>query len=824
MDIKGSDVEKAGLLHDIGKIFQRAEQSRDTHSVIGERTLRPFFHHQDNPILTAVSHHHKKALEKETLPADDISYIIYEADNLASALDRRSAGKKYGMKFDGTLPLCNLFNIFNREGTTDYSAYAVQSIDAEKRPLPYPAPQKTIHNTPPHYQEVGRQLTQAFTELSPEDMTVSELLQLLEKTTTYIPSSTDLQEIPDISLYDHQKLTAALAVCIWHYLNDHNLHDYASCCYGTQQDMMRKVPMYLMVSGDISGIQKFIYTIPSKGALKSLRGRSLYLDILLEDIVDEILTACDVSRTCLLYTGGGHFYMILPNTQHVKDVLAAFSSQLDEWFLHYYGTQLYMALAYTECSAMDFSIDGIGAGKVFQQVSRELGKAKLCRYEESQLEQLFDPQSVYNKVIDAERECAICHTSTKRLRPYGDGETEAEACDTCNALYQLGQDSLQQDIFFVSETAFKDSLPLPGYGKKLFLKITSQKDAAHLGKACRIYLKNGWMLHEDIVTHLWMGDYITKSSAGHPVEFTELAAESGGSKEAASIERIGILRADVDNLGAAFIAGFAHQYDTLSRKAALSRSLSLFFKHYINEICSGHTADPGKKFTLFQDENKEKRKLHIIYSGGDDMFLAGAWDDILEVAVDLRHAFRQFTNGKLTFSAGVGFFQPTCPISQMARKTGELEDYAKGNPTKNSIALFGNINDYTGGQEISLTMRYDWDTFEKDVCGEKLHFLETHFNIGTEVDATKLTVGKGLLYRILDLLRAPGSLNLARLAYLLGRLEPDKKHAQQHPCYDEIRNRLYEWSKEEKHRRALMTAIELLIYHKRDKEGENNEK
>ena len=92
----------------------------------------------------------------------------------------------------------------------------------------------------------------------------------------------------------------------------------------------------------MSGIQNFIYTIPSKGALKSLRGRSLYLDVLLENIIDEILKACGVSRTCLIYSGGGHFYMLLPNTQQVKKVLDTYRYRLNDWFLTHYGKRLYM--------------------------------------------------------------------------------------------------------------------------------------------------------------------------------------------------------------------------------------------------------------------------------------------------------------------------------------------------------------------------------------------------------------------------------------------------------------------------------------------------
>lgn len=71
---------------------------------------------------------------------------------------------------------------------------------------------------------------------------------------------------------------------------------------------------------------------------------------------------------------------------------------------------------------------------------------------------------------------------------------------------------------------------------------------------------------------MWVGDYTTGQS------FEELAKTSEG------IQRIGVLRADVDNLGQTFVGGFDNKYTTISRTAALSRQLSLFFKLHINYL------------------------------------------------------------------------------------------------------------------------------------------------------------------------------------------------------------------------------------------------
>ena len=73
------------------------------------------------------------------------------------------------------------------------------------------------------------------------------------------------------------------------------------------------------------------------------------------------------------------------------------------------------------------------------------------------------------------------------------------------------------------------------------------------------------------------------------------------------------------------------------------------------------------------------RKAVVIYAGGDDLFVAGAWSELVELAFDIRHAFKRYTslNPYVDISGGVGVFRPKYPLYRMAQETGELEDVAK---------------------------------------------------------------------------------------------------------------------------------------------------
>ena len=133
-----------------------------------------------------------------------------------------------------------------------------------------------------------RYLDENFQKKSPIFMEENELLRILEDTLIYVPSSTNTKEHADISLYDHMKITDAIAAVLMKYMEMSKITDYKEFCF-THNKENRNKDVFLMISGDFSGIQKFIYRIRSKGAMRMLRGRSFYLDIALENIVDELL-------------------------------------------------------------------------------------------------------------------------------------------------------------------------------------------------------------------------------------------------------------------------------------------------------------------------------------------------------------------------------------------------------------------------------------------------------------------------------------------------------------------------------------------------------
>lgn len=808
MQTELNQVTTGGLLHDIGKIIFRSNIDTRSHSVSGYEAMKPII--KDEQILQCISCHHKKALFHNNLPEDALAYIVYIADNIAAGVDRRfdeSEDSSYG--FDKSLPLESIFNLINQNQNKYVHAQGSLNIEQD---INYPQPREKVSTyTVRAYNDLYQNLKAGLNQLAPNSAYINSLLELLESHMTYVPSSTNKQEVADISLYDHSKMTAAIAACIYIYLSENECTNFKEALVNQEKEFLKQ-EAFLLFSCDLSGIQSFIYTTSGEKALKSLRARSLYLEILVEHIVDELLESFGLSRAQLIYTGGGHAYILLPNTKASEEKLQAFRNHINQWFLKQFGTELYLAMAWQPCSGnelMNQSDSKDAYRQIFRNLSGKLGAQKISRYSIDELRFLHQQAD-----IDDLRECKECKRSSRL--------TNDDICSFCFNIQEISNkllvpDSKEQEVseqYFSVFYAVKDNdtcLPLPNAdGDTVYLKMASKKSLEDLLKnhstnLIRFYSKNKQVTGLNMATHIWMGDYHIRED-NMIATFEQMAQYSKG------VKRIGVLRADVDNLGQAFVNGFLRQasdnpekYMTLSRTITLSRSLSLFFKYYLNSILDGTCTIPKGHFSLEGLSQTQAKRVMIIYSGGDDLFLVGAWNEIIESAVDIKRAFEEYTQGTLTLSAGIGLYNVSYPLIRMAEETGDLEDAAKhiADGKKNALSLFGaDASEHT----------YHWDTFETKVVGEKLRFLQKHLGTTSENGQTNTS----FLYNLLHLLRhADENINLARYAYTLGRRSDGMNST-------EFCDYMYKWYLNDTDRHQLITAIYLYVYLYRE-DGSNNE-
>lgn len=755
-------------MHDIGKVIHRSGVMK-SHSDLGWEFLKDLSPFKDNQnIRECIKYHHGRELSRGNLEKGSLAYITYIADNISAAGDRRvehvEGEEDQKAHFDRGMPLESVFNILN--GNNEKHTYSLKTIEK----INYPQAEKRSYTTG-DYTNIRQKIKEEIEEVEVKSEYINSILHLLESTMSFIPSSTNTRELADISLFDHSKTTAAIASCLYYYLGD---NDYKKRLLDNGKSFYEE-EAYLLYSADISGIQNYIYIISGTKALKSLRARSLYLEILLENIVDELLYKLGLSRCNLLYTGGGHAYILLPNTDKVKNDLLEFESELKSWFLDQFDISLFIASGYAECSSDDLTNN---IGKVYKKVGQNISINKSKRYNAEDIIKLNS-----KKKTKEERECRECKKTGSI--------NEDKLCDVCQGLIDISPKIAKEDLYFVVSSQKDKNLPRASMALPFnqVLEIRPIDEILEM-EYIRIYSKNQPSMGYKFATNLWVGDYTVRSNKNKNIkDFKEFANESKG------IDRIGVLRADVDDLGAAFVSGFNKEkkQETLSRTSTLSRQLSMFFKYYINQ--------------LLEEEN---RNALIVYAGGDDMFIVGSWNDIIELSKDIRESFKNFTQNKLTISAGIGIYNHSYPIARIATEVGELENAAKTkDKNKDKVTLFrkGKVSERL--EIIEEDWVLEWGQLPSLENKESTEGIEGKLNELRYVFDREEQHGKAFLYKILDLLRASktDNINIARYAYLLKRAEEKNRKIDVKKFYQYIRNTT--------ERKELEIAITLYSYETR---------
>lgn len=692
------DLVYGSLLHAIGKVIQGSSYDERDIGTIGSEWFKRF---SDNKkIAQQIAKATSIDVTTELAP-DSLVYITSAAAKIASGL--KEAVKTQERKEDFLSKQSDIFNVFSDSPSQRYFNARPLELGGE----PNYAKESIEPSDQSDYDRIVEILEKEFERFDFSQSQIDALLNLLESTLSYVPVSTRTKELSDISLATYSRLTAGFALAIEEYLADKKCRDYEKVL-GQDLEAFYSEKAFLLASFDLSGIQDFIYNIATVGAAKQLKARSLYLDFMGEHIVDSLLEKLELTRANLLYVGGGHAYFILPNTEKTIEILASFEAEFNQFLVQHFHTGLYVAFGWSPFSANDMTTTLENYRKVYQTTSRMISQKKISRYDAKTLLELNQGGK------SSQRECAICH-SVEKLTKHND----QEVCHICAGMYRFSKE-IQEQYYLVTK---EKGLPI---GPGAYIRGVSKDELAQ-EEWTRVYVKNSYSTDLLKATHVFVGDY----KYAEIDQYAKLSQESGQ-----GIKRLAVVRLDVDDLGAAFMAGFSYQeggkFNTLARSATFSRSMSLFFKVYINQFA------------------KEK-KLSIIYAGGDDVFAIGSWQDIIEFPICLRQNFIKWTNGKLTLSAGIGLFPDKTPVSLMAEETGKLEGAAKDND-KDSISIFD--KDYT----------LKFDQFIDNVYRGKLEHIRYYFNIQDER-------GKSFVYRLIELLRNYDRMNIARLAYYLTRLE-----------------------------------------------------
>ena len=653
-------LQLAALLHDIGKFRQRTiatppfrPHERHGWEFVTE-DFRSFFHPCGDDLGDAILNHHgfrrqMKEIEKQVTLADRLS-----------AKERETEQREREQPYHAALiSIMSRLQIPDKPQPTELQYY-LNSLDIRRETI-FPTEEGSAD--PSKYEELWREFTQELRRLSGErgyqSSDYQTLVALLHKYTARMPSATPWeggaeQTIPDVSLYDHLRTTAAIAGCVHREVLPDDLDGYLH--------RSAEQPLCALLKGDIAGIQKFLYQIQSEGASRELRGRSFYLQLLTEAIALWILRRFNLPITNLLLASGGHFYLLLPYRES-REGIDALRAEIAEKLWGAHREELSVVLAGIPVTAKHFEKF---SGK-WNLVSEEINRRKQTKWRELPKDKMFDLFFTPRNEWETEN--------------YGFPELGRELRD---AQYLVTFEIPEQPI--PDKPNWHEAICSFGLDVHLVNKPEDKPTpSADTTRATVYRLDSTDFLSDEILGNFrWDGlpviydfrllpQVIPRRPGGDGVaDFDQLADASEGTKW------LGVLRMDVDNLGGLFRDGLGESA-TISRMSTLSESVRLFFEGYIPKLCRDYNA------------NHTHDILELIYAGGDDLFLVGGWSALPEIAHQIRDEFRAFVGGEhVTLSGGIAIEHKKYPLYQLADHAGDaLEDQAK-QEEKNALSFLQN--------------------------------------------------------------------------------------------------------------------------------------
>lgn len=684
----------AGLLHDVGKALQRARvdpwnpptdapsEGQPVHAAWSASFIGGIPELYRFAALPGAYHH-----VPDKSPASDkhLSELIELADKL-------SAGERADAQTKDKKPPQQLVTIFDRVTLPDpvtekyrepiaNNYLPLQSLTLNREIL-FPKAVTPAQSQGDAYDNLRQELEAAAKQNSPDPQTYLEnMLSAMQRTTWCIPSAY-YHSTPDVSLYDHSRMTAALAACLadWSETAVRDLLGAVRRDFRPDKqagdDALMKQDVALLIGGDISGVQDFIYTLMSKDAARTLRGRSFYLQLLGEAILRYVLRELGLPYTNVIYSGGGNFFLLAPVS--AAERLPMIQRAVTQKLLAHHSAALYLALGATPVPANGFKRGEFK--NYWDAMHRELGAAKQKRYTE-----LGDElhASVFEPIAhggNKEKTCAVCGEESESVKQIEGGESGEKICALCDSFGDLGSQLTQAKFvalgFSAPQQTEKHDAPtaLRAFGMQFKCAKSNAEPITFTDPVTRAVawalddLKDGekFPTVKDVPTARMMRYTVNRVPQ---MTFDELQKKSDG------IPRLGVLRMDVDNVGDLFGKGFGadeKNIATLSRIAALSFQLGLFFEGLVKKICA-----------------EQADLIYAVYAGGDDVFLIAPWSIVPDLARRIVTDLDDYTahNPDVHLSAGMTFIHGKYPVYQAADDAKDALDQAKGMPDKQKNAF-----------------------------------------------------------------------------------------------------------------------------------------
>ncbi|MGD0959520.1 MAG: type III-A CRISPR-associated protein Cas10/Csm1 [Methylomonas sp.] len=711
----------------------------------------------DDSFVNAAAMHHK--------PTTFLQWIIATADRVASGFDREefenyntadeetSTGKNHYTARQ--LTLFEQVSLNNIPKETFNYRYPLKPLSPESI-FPVPKAECEGNNdqtAQKEYLRLWQEFIQAIKKIPASHrnnwpLWLDHFETLWGVYTQAIPSATAFNIRPDVSLYDHSRVTAALATALWRYHVETNQVDSATVKSLSEQLESWQEPKFLLIQGDFFGIQDFIFANggeTKKYAAKLLRGRSFYVSLLSECAALKVLDTLDLPSTSQVINAAGKFMILAPNTAATVKKLENIQHELDLWFLDYSFGQAGIGLAWTEAACNDFRRHPGTVESATQDLSPyQLLIKKLFEQMEIKKHQRFNlcsnPKIVFENFLQ-HFEKGVCDIDGRSPAAEQRGKSwiSSLAADQIDIGALLVKPDKQRILITRQSLGMTDTLNTPIFD--FFVSFAENEDArgkfgeqAKNGNLLRAWdfslpisadqaLWNGYarrsinayvpLFDHKAHTEAGLGKYAGEEliEIGEAKTLNHIAAEDKVLQENyqwLGISALSVLKGDVDNLGNIFQNGFKDA--SFTKTAALSRQINAFFTVYLPWLCQ---------------IDEDYQNTYTVFAGGDDFFLIGPWWSQIKLAAKMRQAFQDYVahNSQVHFSAGISTTKPGLPISQLGELAENSLDQAKAHNPQN-------LDQAPKNAVCCFNQRMFWDEFLELTMQRYQRLQELHVQNG----------------------------------------------------------------------------------------------
>ena len=378
-----------------------------------------------------------------------------------------------------------------------------------------------------------------------------------------------------------------------------------------------------------------------------------------------------LTQSNIIFNTGGGALLLLPKCDGYKERIEKVSDVIQASLLEMFHTDINYVYSFVECNA-----DELEQFKIDKAISLKamLEEEKLRKFH-NRIDDKFFYQSPDNASI-----CVMCGSNFVKR--------DGDRCKVCDSITELSDFFVKHEKMFLLydftgeyKEILHNSVCIDMHYMQMYL--IDSKDVSSYKQV----IKHGYDYIESI-NHSCLGNTRWIANLAPQKNRTILPfediAENLLSKEEYGDLKLGILKMDVDNLGAIFAFGLS-KTRSLSKYLTLSRLMETFFGYHLIHICE----KVSKELISNIKENTDNDNMfYINYAGGDDLVIIGPASGILLLAKEIDHSFHQYTTNKnLNISGGITIMSPSKPIRLGIKEAEENLSASKKVKGKHAITL-----------------------------------------------------------------------------------------------------------------------------------------